>query len=119
MRCGVVERLEARTLCAVDATPSPAAWFRAGSIAAAPGTAVASWADSSGHGLNATQPDVARRPRLVAEGVNGRPAVRFDAGSSTNLAFPRPLSGDFSIVVVFASTQGVGRGLNWYNGAGL
>jgi hypothetical protein len=118
----MIELLEARTLCAVDPAtlpPAPAAWFRAGSIAATPGAPVAAWTDSSGHGYNATQPDVARRPRWVAEGLNGRPAVRFDAASSTNLAFAPPVAGDFSVVVVFASARGIGKGQSWYSGAGL
>jgi hypothetical protein len=116
----MVEWLEPRTLCAVGAAvPAPAAWFRAASINATSGAPVTTWTDSSGHGYSATQPDAARRPHWVSEGLNGRAAVRFDAASSTNLAFTRPVYADFSIVVVFASTQGTGHGQSWYDGAGL
>ena len=130
MCCGVIERLEARTLCAVDgaepvaelvAEPvaEPVAWFQAASMAAVPGQGVATWADASGNGYTAVQGDPARRPRFVANALNGRPAVRFDAAVSSNLAFARPISADFTIVVVFGSAQGVGRGTAWYGGAGL
>ena len=114
-----IERLESRTLCNAAADASLAAWFRADAITAAPGAVIASWVDSSGHGLNATQPTAARRPRFFPDGLNSRPSVRFDAAASTQLSFARPVSADFTIVVAFGSRQGVGRGEMWYDGAGL
>lgn len=113
----MVEKLESRTLCATG--PAPVAWFRAVSIAAPDGVAVDLWRDLSGNGYHATQPDAARRPHLDADSLNGRAAVHFDAASSTQLTFPRPVTGDFTLVVVFDSEQGLGKSESWFNGAGL
>ena len=119
-RACAVEWLEPRALCAaILADPTPVAWFRADAIAAPAGAPVASWTDSSGHLRTATQPDPARRPRFVPDGLNGRPAVHFDAAASTQLAFTRPVSGDFTLVVAFGSRQGIGHGTDWYGAAGL
>ena len=114
----MVERLEARTLRAVDPV-SPVAWFRADAITAADGATVATWFDASGNGFNATQADPTRRPRLDSDALNGRPALQFSAGSSTQLSFARPVSGDFTLMVVFGSPQGVGDGTAWYEAAGI
>ena len=114
-----VERLESRTFCDAAADASLVAWFRADTLAAAPGAAIASWVDSSGHGFHATQPVVARRPRFIPDGLNSRPSVRFDAAASTQLAFARPVSTSFTIVVAFGARQGVGGGEMWYDAAGL
>jgi len=116
----VVEPLERRTLLSVAGQdPSLVAWFDAGAIAAASGSPVATWADATGDGYTATQVTAARRPTYVARAIGTRPAVRFDAAAATQLAFSRPLSGDFTITVVFRSTQGLGAGPLWYTGAGL
>jgi hypothetical protein len=59
-----------------------AAWYRADAIGGvADGAAVGSWVDSSGHGHPATAPSAAQQPTLVANAVNGLPAVRFDGTS--------------------------------------
>ena len=115
-----VERLESRTLLAAAGDDlGLEAWFRADAITLPSGAAVASWSDSSGNNLPATQSAAARRPTFLADGLNGRPSVRFDATDATQLSFSRPVSGDFTIVVVFGSTQGIGDGTAWYGGAGL
>ena len=111
-----VESLESRTLCAGEA---PVAWFRAAALGATPGAPVALWTDLSGHGFNATQADPARRPQFFPDALNGRAALRFDAALATQLAFARPVSGDFTIVVVFGSPQGIGKGTSWFTGAGI
>ena len=64
-------------------------WLKADDIA---GTAVAKWPDRSGLGNHANQPLAANQPAVVAAGVNGRPAVRFD-GSIRFLALPNLMSG--------------------------
>jgi hypothetical protein len=51
--------------------------------------------------------------------MNGRPVVRFSAASSNYLAFARPVKDDFTIFCVFRSSQGVGTGTQFYQGAGL
>lgn len=54
-------------------------WWEAAEVTEfAAGSTVASWRDRSGNGRDATQPVVTRRPTLVAEVVNGFPALRFD-----------------------------------------
>jgi arabinan endo-1,5-alpha-L-arabinosidase len=111
----VVEPLEPRRL--LEATPLT--WFRADSIPGADGTAVPLWFDSSGRGNSAAQSDAARQPDLRKNAINGKPVVHFDATSNDQLAFTRPVSGDFTITVVFRSTQGLSHGQAWYNGAGL
>lgn len=40
--------------------------------------AVTGWTDQSGKGNDATQPDEALAPKLVADGLNGKPVLRFD-----------------------------------------
>src|SRR5687768_3177703 len=102
-----VERLECRAMLSHGAD-GLAAWFRADAIGVVSGAPVTSWADSSGHGRSATQSMAVRRPTFQAEGLNGRPSVRFDAAATTQLSFARPVSGDFTLVVVFGSTQGLG-----------
>src|SRR2546423_9454774 len=115
----LLERLESRTLFAGGLDPSLTAWFQADAIVAAPATLVATWADSSGMGFNATQPNVSQRPTYLTGAINGHAAVHFSAAASTQLAFTRPVSGDFTIVVVFRSAQGLAHDLAWFDGAGL
>jgi hypothetical protein len=112
------EPLESRALlAAVD--PTLAAWFRADALAAPAGAAVGLWADASGHGFNATQPDPARRPTFQPGVLNGRAALHFDGADQTQLSFARPVSGGFTMFVVFSSRRGAGEGDAWYGGAGL
>jgi len=121
-RCAAVgpraEPLEARTLlAAVD--PNLAAWFRADALTAPAGAAVGLWADATGHGFNATQGDPAHRPTFQPGVLNGKAALHFDATSQTQLSFARPVSGGFTVFVVFSSPRGAGDGDAWYGGAGL
>jgi hypothetical protein len=114
----IIEGLEPRLLLA-GPDEDLAAWFRADSLALSDGSPVASWSDLSGSGFHATQADPSRRPVLVDDEFNGQPAVRFDAGRLTQLAVPRPVQGDFSLVVVFRSEAGAGKTHRWYEAAGL
>ena len=77
------------------------------------------WPDASGHGYNATQSTANLQPTYVTNAMNGKPVVRFNAANSTYLAFTRPVQDDFTIVCVFQSTQGLGSGNLYYQGAGL
>ena len=53
-------------------------WLKADAITGvASGAPVASWPDSSGHHRAAAQADAASRPVWVADGLAGKPAVRF------------------------------------------
>jgi len=51
--------------------------------------------------------------------ISGLPAVHFNAAGSTYLAFNRPVQDDFTILCVYRSSQGIGTGTAFYNGAGL
>lgn len=99
--------------------PTLDAWFRADSIHVPTGIPISVWNDSSGHNHLAEQTVQANQPRMLANVFNGKPALRFDAGSQTQLSFPRPVQNDFTIMVVFRSTQGIGHTGVWYRGAGL
>ncbi len=105
------------------ATTLPAiltAWFKAdGLTGLTNGAAVATWPDASGNGFDATQITSSKMPKLIAGAINGRPVVRFNSTNLTYLAFARPVKNDFTIVCVFRSTQGVGTGTQFYQGAGL
>jgi len=100
--------------------PSPVMWLKADAITGLPnGAAVASWPDSTGNGFQATQATVTRRPTYVTGAINGLPVVRFNAPSTNYLAFTRPVQDDFTIIFVFRSSQGIGTGTQYYQGAGL
>jgi len=49
---------------------------------------VSGWQDRSGHERHAAQPTPANRPWYVADGLNGRPALRFDEADKTRLELP-------------------------------
>ena len=98
----------------------PVAWFKAADLAGlADGAAVASWTDASGSGNPATQPSATNRPTFAATAIHGLPAVRFNAATSSSLAFTRPVQDDFTIFCVFRSSLGSGTGTQFYQGAGL
>jgi hypothetical protein len=97
-----------------------AAWFKADALTnLANGAPVAVWPDATGNAFNAIQPLSGNRPIFVANGMNGQPVVRFNAANSSYLWFYRPVQDDFTMIVVFKSTQGIGTGVNFYEGAGL
>ena len=95
-------------------------WYRADALTnLSSGAAVATWPDLSGMGYNATQGTVAKRPTYLTNAVNGFPAVRFNAANSTTLQLSRPVQDDFTLALVFSSTQGSGSGSGFWAGAGL
>lgn len=106
-----------------EASASPSsrtAWFKADAITGlANGAAVATWMDAGGNGYNAMQPVNANQPVYVASAINGRPAVRFNAASNSYLWFYRPVQDDFTIILVYQSSQGISTGTDFWNGAGL
>jgi hypothetical protein len=83
------------------------------------GTPVASWADQSGAGNNATQTMAPSQPALTASGINGLPAVSFD-GALTFLqiadsATTRWGAGDFALMVVARGAPNVATNAMLYN----
>ncbi len=88
--------------------------------ATADATAVALWADKSGNGRNASQSTASKCPLLKTSVLNNRNVIRGD-GSNDTLSLSRCVSEDFSIFIVFQTTQSYFRfaASQWYEGAGL
>src|SRR5262249_23762024 len=61
----------------------------------------------------------ANEPVYVASAINGLPAVRFNSTNSSYLWFYRPVLDDFTIIVVYQSSQGLGTDTSFWSGAGL
>ena len=96
------------------------AWFKADAVTGlVSGGKMATWADSSGNGDDAVQPFNPSQPTYVTGAMNGLPVVRFNAANSSYLWFYRPVQDDFTIICVFQSSQGLGSGNLYYEGAGL
>ncbi len=94
------------------------AWLDAGSISAASGAEVSSWADASGNSLTAQQSTAARRPTLLTNAIGGKPAVRFDGvddyldiTSNPHTHAPEPT---IFVVMKFLNTK-----TGWQNVAGI
>ncbi len=106
---------------AEPSAPAPVAWFRADALTGLTNHApVSAWGDSSGNANNATQPARASQPGYVTGAMNGLPVVRFNSTNASYLAFSRPVQNDFTIIVVFQSSQtNQGNGTAFYYGAGL
>ena len=65
-----------------------ALWLRADAgVTQDAGGRVSSWADQSGHGMDATQPTSGNQPQVVAGARNGQPALHFD-GAASYLSLP-------------------------------
>ncbi|MBN2164169.1 MAG: hypothetical protein JXR25_13545 [Pontiellaceae bacterium] len=95
-------------------------WLKADSLTnLSNGADVSVWSDASGNGNNATQPIDANKPSLIDNAINGKPAVRFNAADKSYLTISRPVQDDFTMVVVYQSSQGIGTGTGFYTGAGL
>ena len=71
--------------------PNMRLWLDATRINQANNTAVATWADQSGNGYDATQGTSAARPTYIASGLNGLPVVRFD-GTDDVMSIPSSTS---------------------------
>ncbi|HEV2694807.1 MAG TPA: lamin tail domain-containing protein [Verrucomicrobiae bacterium] len=99
---------------------TPLVWLKADAITGiTSGSTLQAWVDSSGNGYHATNGVAAQRPTYVTNAMGGKPVVRFNAGSSTSLAFARPVQDDFTIVCIFQGTVGLNSGSLFYQGAGL
>jgi hypothetical protein len=97
-------------------TISLAAWFKADAGTAVEAGHVAQWQDQSGHGRHAIQVAPTARPTLVANAINGKPALRFD-GAANALSFDCPVNGLTSMtlfIVAGASKNQRGNELGNY-----
>jgi hypothetical protein len=95
-------------------------WFRADAITGlANGAVVSDWPDLSGNLNDALQSTPGNEPIFLASSLNGLPVVHFNAAASNFLAFARPVQDDFTVFCVFRSSQGVGTGGSYFQGAGL
>lgn len=106
-----------------EASASPSAltvWFKADAITGlVNGAAVSVWTDLTGNGYHAMQLLSGNRPTYVTSAINGQPAVHFNSASSSYLWFYRPVQDDFTMIFVYRSSQGIGTGVNFWEGAGL
>ena len=95
-------------------------WLKADALTGLTGgSPVSVWSDASGNGYNAIQTLGTNQPVYVTNAMNGMPVVRFNATNGCFLWFLRPVQDNFTIICVFQSTQGLGSGTLYYQGAGL
>ena len=114
------DSVEVSITTVVPLPATPVTWLKADALTGLTnGAPVANWPDSTGNGFAATQSNPSRRPIYVTNVINGLPVVRFDATALNYLAFSRPVQDDFTIYCVYRSTQGVGNGTSFWQGAGL
>ncbi|BDI31184.1 hypothetical protein CCAX7_32350 [Capsulimonas corticalis] len=98
---------------------APVVWLEAGKIEEiADGGAVNNWYDQSPNAVDALSSGEAA-PTFAAGAIHGHAAVRFSAVHKQYLIFDRPVQDDFTIAVLFQSTQGVSDSANYFQGAGL
>jgi hypothetical protein len=83
-------------------------WLEADAGITLSGSNVSAWADQSGSGANAAQTVDANQPVLMANSINGLPAVDFD-GVDDFMTFTLPINDltGMTIFVVSAATQDV------------
>ena len=94
------------------ATPTPGPfptsglklWLEADAGVTLNGSTVSQWADQSGSGTNASQGTSASQPILVANALNGKPALRFD-GSNDYMTFNLPINGLTGMTVLLVSSN--------------
>jgi len=96
------------------------AWFKADALTGlANGARVSKWPDLTGNGFDAIQPVATNQPAFVANAINGKPALHFSSASKSYLWLYRAAQDDFTIVLVYRSSQGLNAGVNFWEGAGL
>ncbi|MCC5841608.1 MAG: CotH kinase family protein [Opitutales bacterium] len=91
--------------------------LQADALNLADGATVSTWTDLSGLGNHATQPNAVQRPVYVADGLNGRPVLRFNRGAAQQFFLPTDaFSGmedfsDFTFLALARWTGGTSSGL--------
>lgn len=87
---------------------NPSVWLKADAIPGlADGAAIASWADSTGNGNNATQATGAKQPLYKTAIVNSKPVVRFD-GTDDEFAASMPVGAAKTVVLVVKKRSAIG-----------
>jgi hypothetical protein len=83
-------------------------WLEADAGITLEGSNVSGWADQSGNGTDAGQTVEANQPTLMANAINGLPAVSFD-GVDDFMTFTLPINGltGITIILVSAATQDI------------
>jgi hypothetical protein len=84
--------------------------YMATSLSLSDGDPVSTWADSSGHGKNATMTS-SNRPTFKTAIVNGKPVVRFTSAGQSKLNLTTPISGagNFTCIVVAKPATGTDK----------
>ena len=82
-------------------------WLKADAGATLNGSTVSKWADQSGKGNDAIQPDSPRQPLLVKDGLNGKPTIRFDGFDDRLGLTGSKLMSQISLFIVFKIDSGV------------
>lgn len=101
-------------------TSTLVAWFKASALTGLTnGAAVSLWPDLTGNNYHALQVVAPQRPTFVTNGINGQPAIRFNAANKSYLWFYRPVQDDFTMILLFQSSQGLNTGTSFWEGAGL
>lgn len=94
--------------------PGCTLWLDA-SVAAGDGTPVAEWADRSGHGYHATQPEADRQPTCVQAATGGLRVLRFDGNDFLAAPVRKDWSGTdwtvFAVASLDADTPANYRGI--------
>ncbi len=96
--------------CGVPA-PIPTAdlqlWLKADAGVTLNGSKVSKWADQSGNSNDAIEQDGDRQPLLVANGLNGKPTIRFDGVNDRLGLTGSKLMSQISLFIVFKIDSGV------------
>lgn len=104
----------------INASPAPESWFKPVMFKdIAEGQQVTTWRDDGGGCNDAKEEPFCKVPTAMHNLVNGQPMAHFDASKKQMLSFARTVEDDFSIAVLFRSTQGLGTGQYFFQGAGL
>jgi len=85
------------------------------------GTTVSQWSDRSGNGRNATQSTASKQPTYIVSGINGKPALAFNAVASNFMntgTLNVAMRNDYTVIATLF-TANTSTGLNWYLNPGF
>lgn len=96
----------------------PNSWYSSENIKLEDGSGIKVWTDASANGIDASQGrEKVNPPTLVSKAINGMPAVHFDGAKRQVLSFPRQVSDDFTIALVYQSSVGLGNATDYNQGS--